>query len=227
MFSFKQTFNFVPMLENKPQEFSEKQRHILEAAEGLFATKGYDGTSVRDIAQEAGVNIAMISYYFGSKEKLLQAVFEMRTRYVTEQIESMLRDETLEPMDKVFKLIDNYIERIMSQQQFHKIMVREQITQKDTEIVKLIQETKKRNLDLIKKLITEGQRKGAFKKNIDIPLMMMTMIGTANQLITAQHYYREMNNLHDLPDDEFQKLIKKKLSVHLKTLFKATLTYEH
>jgi len=53
--------------------YSEKQLGILLVAERLFADKGFHGTSVRDIAQEADVNIAMISYYFGSKDKLLEA----------------------------------------------------------------------------------------------------------------------------------------------------------
>ena len=47
---------------------SEKQLHILLVAEELFALHGFDGTSVRDIAEKAGVNLAMISYYFQSKE---------------------------------------------------------------------------------------------------------------------------------------------------------------
>ncbi|WP_431212540.1 TetR family transcriptional regulator [Puia sp. P3] len=55
---------------------SDKREHILTSAEKLFAEKGFDGTSVRDIAQLAGVNLAMISYYFGSKEKLLEALIE-------------------------------------------------------------------------------------------------------------------------------------------------------
>jgi len=45
-------------------EFSEKQLEILHVAEKLFATSGFDGTSVRDIAHEAQVNVAMINYYF-------------------------------------------------------------------------------------------------------------------------------------------------------------------
>lgn len=211
-------------MEEKPHEFSEKQKHILEVAERLFATQGFAGTSVRDIAQEAEVNIAMISYYFGSKEKLLEAVFEMRTWYIRTQLEHMLQNEELSPLDKVYRLIDHYVAKIMSQQHFHKIMVREQIAQKDTVISKLIQKTKKGNQELIRKLIHDGQKKGVFRKNIDIPLMMMTMIGTANQLISVQHHYREINNLQDMSDEDFQKLLTKKLSIHLKTLFKAILT---
>ena len=43
-------------------EYSEKQWQIMESAEQLFAEQGFNGTSVRDIAEKANVNLAMISY---------------------------------------------------------------------------------------------------------------------------------------------------------------------
>lgn len=67
---------------------NDKQRQILAASERLFSTTGYEGTSVRDIAQEAKVNVAMISYYFGSKEKMMEALFADRissTRFSLKQ----------------------------------------------------------------------------------------------------------------------------------------------
>ena len=59
-------------------DYSEKQVQIMEIAETLFAEKGFNGTSVRDIAEKAHVNLAMVSYYFGSKDKLLEALFSYR-----------------------------------------------------------------------------------------------------------------------------------------------------
>lgn len=49
---------------------------ILDVAEVLFATRGFAATSVREIAEQVDVTAAMIHYYFGSKERLLQAVME-------------------------------------------------------------------------------------------------------------------------------------------------------
>ncbi|MFM9282092.1 TetR family transcriptional regulator [Paenibacillus jiagnxiensis] len=49
---------------------------ILLAAKKLFAQHGYDGTSVRQICEEAGANIALISYHFGGKDGVYKAVFE-------------------------------------------------------------------------------------------------------------------------------------------------------
>ena len=48
----------------------DARRRIIEAAGPVFAEKGYDGATVREICQEAGVNAAAVNYYFGSKERL-------------------------------------------------------------------------------------------------------------------------------------------------------------
>lgn len=208
-------------------EFNEKQIAIIEAAQKLFAVHGFDGTSVRDIANEAGVNVAMISYYFGSKEKLMEAVFEQKSNSIRIKVENLLQDNKLSCLDKINVLIDDYVEKFISQQEFHKIMLREQLVEKGTPLAGLIHELKKRNLVSVKRLIQEGQKNGDFRKNVDVALMMATMVGTASQMITAQRFYRDVNNLEQMPEPEFRKHIKKKLSSHLKNLFKIMLTYEN
>ena len=50
--------------------------HIISAATQLFAHKGFHGVGVRELARAAGVNPAMISYYFGGKDGLYAAVLE-------------------------------------------------------------------------------------------------------------------------------------------------------
>ncbi len=207
-------------------EFNEKQVAIITAAEKLISTDGFAGTSVRDIAHEAGVNVAMISYYFGSKEKLLEAIFEYRTSIMRIKVENLIQNEHLTHIEKVNVLIDDYVEKFMHQQDFHKIVIREQLIERDTVIASLILELKKRNLVSIKKLISDGQKAGAFKKNIDVGLMMSTMVGTVSHMISSNKFYREINHLEHLTEEEFQKHMKKKLSFHLKNLFKLVLTYE-
>jgi AcrR family transcriptional regulator len=207
-------------------DFNDKQLKIIETAEALFAEKGFSGTSVRDIADAAGINVAMISYYFGSKEKLLEALFTYRAQGTTQKLESMFQNKELGTLEKINMMIDYYIDKFSTQQCFHKIMMREQVTNQKSVTSGLIQQFKKRNQELVKQLIQEGQKAGHFTKNIDIPILMATLIGTVSNMVTTQHFYREINNLQAMPDEQFQKLIKKKLSAHLKFLFKATLTYE-
>ncbi|MGR3321836.1 MAG: TetR family transcriptional regulator [Pseudooceanicola sp.] len=55
---------------------SSASARILSAAEMLFSRHGVDTTSVRQITGEAGVNVASVNYYFGSKDDLAEAVFE-------------------------------------------------------------------------------------------------------------------------------------------------------
>jgi AcrR family transcriptional regulator len=56
---------------------STKNR-ILSAAESLFAQRGFDGASLRQLTAAAGVNLAAVNYHFGSKEKLVEQVFRRR-----------------------------------------------------------------------------------------------------------------------------------------------------
>lgn len=58
---------------------------ILDVAERIFADKGFAETSLRSITAEAGVNLAAVNYHFGSKEALLNAVFERRINPINEQ----------------------------------------------------------------------------------------------------------------------------------------------
>ena len=105
-------------------------------------------------------------------------------------------------------------------------MVREQMVDSNGPIAEQIIQLKKTNQALFQQLIHEGQKKGDFKKGIDISFLVMTLVGTTSQLVTTQRYYREINNLQSLSGEEFEKHIKKKLSSYLKNLFKAVLTYE-
>ncbi len=67
---------------NVPQDTKER---ILDAAEALFAERGFNGTSLRAVTSAAGVNLAAVNYHFGSKEALLHAVLGRRVAPVNEQ----------------------------------------------------------------------------------------------------------------------------------------------
>jgi len=195
-------------------------------AEALFAEKGFNGTSVREIADKAEINIAMISYYFGSKEKLLEAIFDYRGKISKLAIEKIIEKAGIKSIDKIYLLIDNYIVKILEQQNFYKIMSREQVINSAGPIANLILKMKKNNQEAIARLIEEGQKKKEFKKNVDINLMMTTIVGTANHLITTKHYYRQLSKQHKMSDAMFNQSIQEQLSKHLKFITKAILTNE-
>jgi AcrR family transcriptional regulator len=70
----------------------DTEERIFLAAERLFAERGFEGVSVRDIVQEAGVNLAAVSYHFGSKSMLLLSIFRKRTREMNHERLAMLRE---------------------------------------------------------------------------------------------------------------------------------------
>jgi AcrR family transcriptional regulator len=207
-------------------DFNEKQLQIIETAERLFAKKGFDGTSVRDIAEEAGINVAMISYYFGSKEKLMEAIFEVKIGRVQMRVEELLKDQVLSPIEKINILVDEHIERVMKSQQFYRIMICEQASNKNPAIMDKVKQLKVKNAELISELIKEGQKKGHFKKKVDVVLMLNTMVGTVWQSMITKDHYQEFTGNQSLSEEEYEKLLKKKLIIHIKTLFKAILTNE-
>jgi AcrR family transcriptional regulator len=209
-------------------EYNAKQLQIIEVAERLFAQKGFAGTSVRDIAQEADVNVSMISYYFGSKEKLIEALFQLRTSETRLRLENLLNNDDLSPIQKIYVMVDNAVERLMGNQCFHNIMMREQLSSARTPIISdQIMNLKMQNIGLMKQLIEEGQASGAFRKDIDMSLMTTTLYGTINQAIATQEFFRKINHLETMGEEEFQKHLKRKLSQHLKNLFKSTVTNEN
>lgn len=206
--------------------FTEKQIQILAVAEQLFAQKGYNGTSVRDIAEEAGVNVSMISYYFGSKEGLMEALFKERTYHIFPKLEQLIKNESLTPFQKIDILIDDYVNRGIQKVLFYKILVGEQLLEKDSLITGLINELKQKNSDLMEQLIKDGQEKGVIKKDVDILFLLNTLIGTTTQTFINKEYYKKYNGLEHLPKEEFVDLLRKKLSSYLKDLFKSILSYE-
>ncbi len=63
---------------------------ILDAAEILFADKGFNGTSLREITSQAEVNLAAVNYHFGSKKELIKAVMSRYMNELSPRLESVL-----------------------------------------------------------------------------------------------------------------------------------------
>ncbi len=63
----------------RPARGRPTRERILDAAEKLFARRGFHGVSVRDITQDAGVDVALVNYHFGGKQALLDSVLTRRS----------------------------------------------------------------------------------------------------------------------------------------------------
>ncbi|HEY9260635.1 TetR/AcrR family transcriptional regulator [Chitinophaga sp.] len=208
------------------EEYSEKQLSIIKVAERLFADQGFHGTSVRDIAQEADVNIAMISYYFGSKDKLLETIFRYRMEASRKFINELLENDTMEPLEKINSLIDRFINKMLGEQYFQCIMSREQLNSQQSPVRDLIWQLKGEMLGLMQPIVTHAQEAGIFHKDVDVEMLMTTLFGTIHQVIPAQHILKKSAPSDAISDEDYSVYIKNRVSIHLKKLFKAILTHE-
>jgi len=123
-------------------------------------------------------------------------------------------------------LLEGYIEKVMQKQPFFKIMMCEQVINKNPVIIQLINDSKKRNAEAISKLIRDGQAKGVFKKEVDILMLINSLTGSVTQTMLTKDYYKEYYGLQSIPEDQFVDQLKQKLRNHINFLFKALLSYE-
>jgi AcrR family transcriptional regulator len=203
-------------------EKSDKREHILTVAEELFGEKGFDGTSVRDIANGAGVNLAMISYYFGSKEKLLESLIEFRSGSASGKLEDLNKDESLSSWDKIDGVVDYYVDKILNNLRFHNIMYQQASNTRSEEIRNLIMTIKLRNLELIKKIITDGQKKKIFRE-VDVVMTIGTVMGTISSYTQSREYGCRILNIDYSTEEAFSIQLAPRLKAHLKKLLRAHL----
>lgn len=113
---------------------TSKQR-ILNAATKLFAIKGYDGTSIREICKNADANICMISYYWGGKRELYQGILdnliEQQTQYAKTFIDISKNPKDLtktEQVNLLFLIFDKAVDFLYSNisQELIVILLKEQ-----------------------------------------------------------------------------------------------------
>ncbi|HLA56678.1 MAG TPA: TetR family transcriptional regulator [Flavobacterium sp.] len=204
-------------------DLNDKQIQILLVAERLFAEKGFDGTSIRDISKEAKINIAMVSYYFGSKERMLEALIYFRTSDLKIQLDNLLKED-LSPMEKINKLISLYITRINKNRCIYRIVHFELSSVKRAIDIKAFNEVKKRNLESLEQIIHEGQEMGMFQKNINIPLIPPTILGTFFHVQTNKFFYQDLLGLKT--DEAFDNYLTTELTAHIQQTIKALLTNE-
>ena len=90
------------------------EEKIKEAAKKVFLKKGYAATRTRDIAEEAGINLALLNYYFRSKEKLFDLIMLEKLEKFFGAIAPILNNTTNSLEQKVTLFSNNYIDLIIA-----------------------------------------------------------------------------------------------------------------
>jgi AcrR family transcriptional regulator len=92
----------------------DRRQNILLAAEKLFARYGYHAVSIRQIADEAGVPLALVGYYFGAKQQLYHAIFEHWSAMISERLASLqqaMADDCRG--DRLQRLVEAFIDPVI------------------------------------------------------------------------------------------------------------------
>jgi TetR/AcrR family transcriptional regulator, cholesterol catabolism regulator len=109
----------------------ERRAFILETAARLFASKGYAGTSVDDIARELGVSKANIYYYWGSKEELLEEIQDRALVLLREQLNRLNEEEN--PYEtRLEATVAAYIDAVFENRSFISVLLRDFVSSEKT-----------------------------------------------------------------------------------------------
>ncbi|MBK7652099.1 MAG: helix-turn-helix transcriptional regulator [Flammeovirgaceae bacterium] len=83
---------------------------IKDAAHKVFLEKGFSATTIRDVAKEAGTNVALVNYYFRSKQNLFNVVMLEKVQQILGALAPILKDETTTLQQKIDGVINCYID---------------------------------------------------------------------------------------------------------------------
>ncbi|MCC7231841.1 MAG: TetR/AcrR family transcriptional regulator [Bacteroidia bacterium] len=198
-----------------------KKEQILEAALELFGESGYEGTSVRALAAKAGVNVAMISYYFGSKKKLFEELMEYRAGHFYEKILT-LKKEVNDPAEQLMQVVEFYVDKILSQPVFHRILYRQISLQQHSDLNSGIISMLVRNLDEIRKIIEDGIARKQFRP-VHIELTIASIFGTISQVVLSSLFTARMMNAENASGFHYSGSFRNELVAHLRQMLSSML----
>ncbi len=175
------------------------QERLLNAAEELFCEKGFEGTSIRDIAASAGCNIASVNYYFGGKQQLYEQVWK---RHLIPMRDSRLKSiERIslnsEKKPAIEDLIQSFAESFMGSiaetqkvSNLNKLMVREYIN-KHLPADMFLEEVMMPTVTAMQKALVQAF---PYLDEPKVPLVVFSLIG---QLVHLGHVRVMFDNSED------------------------------
>jgi TetR/AcrR family transcriptional regulator len=182
-----------PRRPGRPRADETNQRErLLDAAVVCFAAEGVAATSLRSIALEAGVTPALVNYYFGSKEQLLDAFIAER---VTPAVQ-LLRERLLEAGDDPRALLGAFVHGIHDVVArfpwWPSLWVREVINEKGTLRDVLHKIIAPQVTQLLARTLVEAQKRGAISADLDPRLLVVSLVGLTMFPLAAEHIWRRI-----------------------------------
>ncbi|MFC3883247.1 forespore capture DNA-binding protein RefZ [Bacillus songklensis] len=179
---------------------SRTKEKVLDAAVSLFNTKGFDGTSVREIAKKAKVNVANISYYFESKEGLLEnLVTTFFEGYIKELEEAFICLEQQSAKQCLMTLI-RYVMNYQHQHRHIARVVYREVSLDTTFIREVMTTYLAKEKYILASLLEKGIKQQEFKRS-NIPYVIMQLKGMLTMPYLHSQYLSEV--LYVLPHEPY------------------------
>lgn len=151
------------------EEGISTEEKILKAAEEVFIRDGYDGSRMQDIADVAGINKALLHYYFRSKDKLFEKVFDAKIQGFFPQVDEVFNQD-IPFIDKIYFFIEGYIE-LLRKNPYLPLFVLNTVNSKDKS-------------EFIKKMPIKLSRKVAESYQIDLKKGTVRVLNPAQFIIS-------------------------------------------
>lgn len=149
------------------------EESILKAARKIFIKEGMSGARMQDIADEAGINKALLHYYFRSKEKLFETIFRETAQEFIPRVNEIFESET--PLfEKIEIFCSEYILR-MKANPFIPLFIINEINRQPDEFINKMFGNNRPNIQRLAIQITEASKAGLIK-NIHPMQLIMNML---------------------------------------------------
>ena len=189
------------------------EQKILKAADKIFTQKGYAATRTRDIAEEAGTNLALLNYYFGSKERLFKYVVQGKLKMLLGAMGPALSDGQISLEEKISLITENYTSLLLENEELP-IFILNELTVNRELFAKITQNTRQIAQPVIEKQLKErGIEISA--TDLIINVLSMTMFPfVAKPLITSSGLVKE---------EEFVEFVTERKKKIIEWIIKITL----
>lgn len=174
---------------------------LLEAATRRFAAQGIGGTSLRDIANEAGVTPALVHYYFGGRDALLAAVIEERVMPLIQG----LRAPVQQAGDNLRALIDGFVRTVIATASANpwlpQLWVREVLHEGGALRDLMLDRVGPLLPRMLAARFAEAQRVGQLNPRIDARLLVASIMGQTMFLVASAPVWRRLFDADDIDTD--------------------------
>ena len=187
---------------------TETEQTIIASAEKLFYQKGKAGTSMQDIADDAGINRTLLNYYFRSKDQLFEAVFRSAMSNIISNLAELLRSD-ISFMDYLPLMIETIIDDMIEKPQIP-IFVLQELSSNPERMPQIIKEMGIDSSMAIQKITIEGQESkipGADPRQVIINLLSLCIFPFAARPVITELLYAGDNEAYLSAMKERKKLV--------------------